>query len=63
MISHKGRVCTNVLIALLAADSVWAAVTDIGAEFHICTDGYWKLFSLSLVLKPHFSLILFEFLV
>ena len=60
---YKGRVCTKILMALLAADSVVALVTDKGAEFHNCTEGYWKLFSLSLLLKPDFNLILFELLV
>ena len=38
--AYKGRVCTKFFIALLAEDSVVALVTDEGAEFHNCTEGY-----------------------
>ena len=60
---YNGRLCTKLLISFLAKDSVLAFVTDSGAEFHTCTDGNWKLFSLSLLLNPALSLILFELLV
>ena len=38
--AYKGRVSTKIFIALLAEDSVVALVTDEGAEFHSCTEGY-----------------------
>ena len=61
-VGQIGSVSTCFLIAVLAADSVMALVTSVGALFHNLTLGQWKLFSLSLLLKLDLSLFLLVFL-